>query len=42
MDDILPILTLGSIGFLLNLLLEGSLVSLFLRRPRRREPSLRE
>lgn len=42
MDDVFPILALGLTGFLLNLLLEGSLMSLFLRAPGPREPSIRE
>lgn len=36
MDGALPIVLLVSIGFLVNLLLEGSLVSLLLRRPGKR------
>jgi len=36
MDGALPTVLLVSIGFLVNLLLEGSLVSLLLRGPGRR------
>lgn len=36
MDGALPIVLLVSVGFLVNLLLEGSLVSLLLRRPVKR------
>ncbi len=38
MDGALPIVLLVSVGFLVNLLLEGSLVSLFLRRLGKRTP----
>lgn len=33
MDDVLPSIVLVSVGFLFNLFLEGSLVSLLLRGP---------
>jgi len=36
MDGALPIVLLVSIGLVINLLLEGSLVSLFLSRPAKR------
>ena len=36
MDGALPIVLLVSIGFVVNLLLEGSLVSLLLSRPAKR------
>ena len=38
MDDALPIITLVSVGFLLNLVLEGSLISLLLRSPGEHPP----
>jgi len=38
MDGALPIVMLVSVGLLVNLLLEGSLVSLLLRRPSKRPP----